>query len=92
MDKVTFAGFTSPAIVVDRAAIAAKRAKDPHFQKMEKAEHIIEDIEGKIKKYAWGGTKKPEDTEITARKNIWSCRPPGKFALTFKNSRAKSQA
>ena len=61
MDKVIFAGFTSPAIVVDRAAIAAKRAKDPHFQKMEKAEHIIEDIEGKIKTYAWGWDKKQQE-------------------------------
>lgn len=58
MYKVTFAGFTTPAIVVDKAAIMAKRAKDPHFQAMEKAEHIIEYIEGKIKKYAWGWDKK----------------------------------
>lgn len=79
MYKVTFAGFTSPAIVVDKAAIAAKRAKDPHFQQMEKAEHIIEDIEGGIKKYAWGWDKKAGRKARRKEKyNPKALAPPGK--------------
>lgn len=83
MNKVTFAGFTSPAIVVDRAAIAAKRAKDPHFQAMEKAEHIIEDIEGKIKKYAWGWDKKAGRYRDYSKKEYMELKAAGKICLDF---------
>lgn len=83
MYKVAFAGFTSPAIVVDRAAIAAKRAKDPHFQKMEKAEHIIVDIEGKIKKYAWGWDKKAGRYRDYSKKEYMELQAAGKICLDF---------
>lgn len=83
MDKVTFAGFTSPAIVVDRAAIAAKRAKDPHFQKMEKAEHIIEYIEGKVRKYAWGFDKKAGRYRDYSKKEYESLKAAGKTCTDF---------
>ena len=77
------AGFTSPAIVVDRAAIAAKRAKDPHYQAMEKAEHIIEDIEGGIKKYAWGWDKKAGRYRDYSKKEYAELQAAGKICLNF---------
>ena len=77
------AGFTSPPIVVDRAAIAAKRAKNPHFQKMEKAEHIIEDIEGKIKKYAWGWDKKAGRYRDYSKREYEDLQAAGKICLNF---------
>lgn len=77
------AGFTSPAIVVDKAAIAAKRAKDPHYQAMEKAEHIIEYIEGGIKKYAWGWDKKQGRYRDYSKKEYEELKAAGKTCTDF---------
>lgn len=76
-------GFTTTAIVVDKAAREAKRAKDPHFQQMEKAEHIIEDIEGKIKKYAWGWDKKAERYRDYSKREYEDLQAAGKICLNF---------
>lgn len=76
-------GFTTTAIVVDKAAREAKRAKDPHFQQMEKAEHIIEDIEGKIKKYAWGWDKKAGRYRDYSKREYEDLQAAGKICLNF---------
>ena len=76
-------GFTTHAIVVDKAAREAKRAKDPHFQRMEKAEHIIEDIEGKIKKYAWGWDKKAGRYRDYSKREYEDLQAAGKICLNF---------
>lgn len=84
MDKMTVtAGFTTPAIVVDKAAREAKRAKDPHFQQMEKAEHIIEYIEGKVKKYAWGWDKKAGKYRDYSKKEYEELKAAGKTCTDF---------
>lgn len=75
--------FTTPEIIVDKAAIAAKRAKDPHYQAMEKAEHIIEDIEGGIKKYAWGWDKKAACYRDYSKKEYKELQAAGKICLNF---------
>lgn len=82
MMKVT-AGFTSPAIIVDKVAREAKRAKDPHFQALEKAEHIIEDIEGGIKKYAWGWDKKAGKYRDYSKKEYEELKAAGKTCTDF---------
>lgn len=77
------AGFTTSEIVVDKAAREAKRAKDPHFQQLEKAEHIIEDIEGKIKKYAWGRDKKAGRYRYYSKQEYKDLQAAGKICLNF---------
>lgn len=75
--------FTTPEIIVDKAAIAAKRAKDPHYQAMEKAEHIIEYIEGGIKKYAWGWDKKAGKYRDYSKKEYEELKAAGKTCTDF---------
>lgn len=75
--------FATPEIIVDKAAIAAKRAKDPHYQAMEKAEHIIEYIEGGIKKYAWGWDKKAACYRDYSKKEYEELKAAGKTCTDF---------
>lgn len=75
--------FTTPEIIVDKAAREAKRAKDPHFQAMEKAEHIIEEIEGKVKKYAWGWDKKAGKYRVYSKKEYEELKAAGKTCTDF---------
>ena len=75
--------FTTSPIIIDRAARSEKQSKDPHFQAMEKAEHIIEWIEGKVRKYAWGFDKKQGAYRYYSKKEFKELQEAGKACTDF---------
>lgn len=75
--------FTTPPVIIDQEARRKAQARDPHFQAMEKAEHIIEYIEGKIKKYAWGLDKKAGIYRYYSKKEFKELQEAGKACTDF---------
>lgn len=63
--------------------VEEKRNNDPHYQAMQKADHIIEYIEGKVRKYAWGFDKKAGIYRDYSKKEYESLKAAGKTCTDF---------
>lgn len=61
----------------------AKLEKDPHYIALQKAEHIIEWIEGKVRKYAWGFDKKQGVYRYYSKKEFKELQEAGKACTDF---------
>lgn len=72
---------TPPLDPKKKAEREAKRKQDPHFQAMERAEHIIEFIEGKKRCYAYGFDKKAGIMRDYSEKEYRELQAAEKIAL-----------